>query len=798
MQARHILLIVFALMSCSAFAEQACDAKCYETEKYIPFNLVNERLVDLITKLASRKKVNPVLPQNDTKLSAITVNFRMPHKITIQKAWDLMTTMLKIAGYSLVYKKDFIQILATTDINGVASPIYINEPLVFLPNNDSTIRYIYYFENINLGDQSSNSKANLTTIFNDMLPQAAQQNFIFDETFNCVMVTGSSRNIKDVMRIVQELDQTGFREAALVIPLEFATAADVVATLNKLIPGADQQDSFRFPSLLNPKSDSKGTYFADSTRLVAIERTNSVAILGLKESVAKASDFIKKYLDKPVDSDRITIHVKPLQYLKAEDLAQVMTNLINQQGQSQSTSGETGLAGRILKGVIVVAEKTEAAAAAGGAQIKDTNAELGATITTQNQGAMIGGNNLIVGARQRDWVIVERIIDQLDTLQRQVALEVLVVNLSVAASKALGAQLRGIANAPLPHNEKWQAANLTDPILNTTTDSSANTIINSVKGLDSNLLQPTLTNNVATNLATQSGTGATILTFKDNNGIAGVMKILSTYTDATVVSQPYVITTNHKQADISIISTRVVQGSADPQSTGGPVTINNDKIYAALTVNILPRISGDARNINLEIIVRVNEFSNPDVESGNNTILKRTVQTNANVFDKQVLVLGGLATVRENQEIKETPLLGRIPIIGNLFKNQTRDYANQSIMIFISPTIINPRLGGGSNEFTTNKYLRAREAQIEQMQIFHNLRDPITKYFFSPATDAEQIRSTDAFMDRGEYDTGVGYEPGQVQGAHEQKQTSQSDIVAIKDVLKDLKENPLKEAAKSK
>ncbi|MCL4379876.1 hypothetical protein M1466_00070 [Candidatus Dependentiae bacterium] len=771
-----------------------------EKNKQIVFHLQDEKLIDVVNRIAALKKINIVAPQGDTKFTEIKVNFRMPYKISLEKAWEMTVSMLRVAGYSVVPKKNFTAIVATTAINSEAAPIYINEPLDLLPKTDMAIRYVYYFENINLSDQSSNSKANLTTILTDLLPQTAQQNFLLEDSYNYLLITSSARTIRDIVGIIKELDQTGFREAALIMPLQFANAVDVVAIMNKLIPGGEQQDPFRFPVFNQNKSDTSKSYFADSTRLVAIERTNSIAIMGLKDSVAKARDFVQKYLDKAIDSERITIHVKPLQYLKSEDLAQVLTNLISQQGQSQST-GDASTVATVLKGVIVVAEKNQGAAEAGGQQLQDTHPELGAQITTQNtnKGATIGGNNLIIGARERDWHIIERMIDELDTLQRQVALEVLVVNLTVSATKQLGAQLRGVAAGQLPYDTKWQSAQLGQGgslpavVVNTLPGGT----LDSAKGLDADLLQPVTSNGTTQNMASNASIGSTIFTFKDQNGIASVLQVLSNFTDATVISQPYVITTNHKQADISIISSRVVEGSSDPQSTGGPIIVNNDKIFAALTVNILPRISNDGTNINLGIIVRVNDFSDNNPNTNNNTIIKRTVQTNANMLDKQVLVLGGLASMTVTQSATETPLFGRIPIIGNLFKNQLRNYNNQSIMIFICPTIINPRLGGGANEFTTKKYLGARNTELEQANIFHNLRDPITKYFFSPRVDADMIRSGDAYMDRGTYGTGAGYEPNQMQGSNEQESLKNDDIVAIKNVLKDLKENPLDKAAGS-
>ncbi len=77
---------------------------------------------------------------------------------------------------------------------------------------------------------------------------------------------------------------------------------------------------------------------------------------------------------------------------------------------------------------------------------------------------------------------------------------------------------------------------------------------------------------------------------------------------------------------------------------------------------------------------------------GNPYINKRSVETNVLVDNGETVVLGGVVERERNTNKKQVPWLGSLPIIGNLFKNDSRMEINQELLIFVTPRILQPEL----------------------------------------------------------------------------------------------------------
>ena len=91
---------------------------------------------------------------------------------------------------------------------------------------------------------------------------------------------------------------------------------------------------------------------------------------------------------------------------------------------------------------------------------------------------------------------------------------------------------------------------------------------------------------------------------------------------------------------------------------------------------------------------------------------KREVQTTLTVDDGQIAVIGGLLDDNERRTLDKIPLLGDIPVLGNLFKSHSRSHAKTNLMIFIRPTII--RSADDAARITERRYgyLRAEQGQM--------------------------------------------------------------------------------------
>ena len=155
-------------------------------------------------------------------------------------------------------------------------------------------------------------------------------------------------------------------------------------------------------------------------------------------------------------------------------------------------------------------------------------------------------------------------------------------------------------------------------------------------------------------------------------------------TEAKDISSPRVITANQKQATI-------MQGVEIPyqQSASSGATSISFK-NAVLQLQVTPQITPDNRII-LDLDVRDDEVGQVVVESGGvnvPAIDTREVTTQVLVNDGQTVVLGGILTTNASNVVNKVPVLGDIPLLGNLFKNTDRTNKKDELLIFVTPKIV--------------------------------------------------------------------------------------------------------------
>lgn len=683
----------------------------------IYFNFKDEDLVDVINKIAKLKKVNIVFP---TGANAVTqkINYTKPNPLTLEEAWDELYTILDIAGYSLIKEDDLYRIVKNSkNISREPLPLFINTPLNELPKTDERIVYIYYLTNIKASQEFDNQ---LGALFKELLPEDAL--YKADKNANGILLVAKAQDIRSIMEIVEAMDQTGFQERLEMIRLSYTTAETVARIFNEGILKTAAATPNRFRP--GPQPDSAAaTYFSQNVRVIPEPRTNSLVVLGRVQAVERVKDFIFKYIDTQLDSGKSILHVYALQYLDADDFAGVLKNIIESTrtgGTEQSRAGGAGAQSgteRFFDEVLVMADSPARSSEEG------------------SEGKYFGGNKLVIAARNDDWDRIRTLVETLDKPQPQVIVEVLIADLTLADARLLGSITRNPSDIPFPGNASIQAAMVGQVVLDTI-DPVA---VNALRGVNSDLNAITVTNPTPpppeVSIPNNLPAGTTVISLSDSDGRTwSILEVLKQFNNTKILSHPHVIATNNQTALIEVGETRLVTDNAAPSTSG--ITIRKKDLSAKTNLKITPRISA-ANTVNLQVIVDIDQFTDPlNLASGNR--FTRNLITNASVKSGDILALGGLVRDDTADDLTETPGLSSIPILGWFFKRKAKVIAKTSLHIFITPTIIQPKLRGGVGEYT-RAYADTAKDYTHKASLFDNLRDPITRWFFLTPSDSASV-----------------------------------------------------------
>lgn len=263
---------------------------------------------------------------------------------------------------------------------------------------------------------------------------------------------------------------------------------------------------------------------------------------------------------------------------------------------------------------------------------------------------------------------VDRLIKELDRKTQEVEIEARVVAATRNFARDIGMQI-GFGWGNNPTAVGGAGAVGTSPLNVAVSNPLYFTIGNSIP-LFSNLPALGPTSGISFSNASQNYRVDAILTMAESRGL---LKILS---------RPRVVTQNNIQAFVK-------QGVRVPVVTaaqlGGPPTVTYVDAFLRLTVT--PQITVE-NTIFLNVDV---ENTTPDFSrtvSGNPTLLTSQATTQVLITDGGTVVIGGVIQTQNSINVFQVPLLGNIPVLGELFKRRSVSTSTQELIFFITPKII--------------------------------------------------------------------------------------------------------------
>lgn len=394
-------------------------------------------------------------------------------------------------------------------------------------------------------------------------------------------------------------------------------------------------------------------------QVIANERNNSLVLRGKPRPIAEILKLVDK-LDQPATATS-GAQVIFLKYADATKVAELLEGLV---GGGQA-GGEEGQPGR-------------------------------ETLIRADESL----NSIVVRADPSVMREIQDILEGLDIRRTQVLIEAAIVEVSVSNSRNIGVEFAAA-----------DESGDTVPLISTSLDGVISSLLGGIIGEDGDI-------DVLSGLAAISQTGTpTLAAAKINAGdisFGAVVQALASSSDANLLSAPSILTLDNQEAKIVVgneVPFRTGSFTTTGEGADNPfTTINREDVGLQLTVT--PQIH-DKEAVSLEVALEItNVVDSPIGSSAFSDVVtsKRTVENTILADDRQTIVLGGLIQDDINDSVRKVPLLGDVPILGHLFRSQSKSRTKRNLLVFLRPTVIRDK--EEADAVTNRKYDDVWEVEI--------------------------------------------------------------------------------------
>jgi general secretion pathway protein D len=380
----------------------------------------------------------------------------------------------------------------------------------------------------------------------------------------------------------------------------------------------------------------KGRRAAPPLRILSYGRINMIIVLADRQSTQMVKALVKT-LDQPTPKGAGNIQVVYLANAQAEELAKVLTGL-------PAKADPKGKQPVISTDVKIVADKAT--------------------------------NSLVITAKPEEFQVLEPIIFKLDIPRKQVYVEALIMEVRATLQLSVGVDWVGAGETDLPLGAD-------DGVAFGGSRTSGASVLDE-----------------AGNLALPSGLTAGVVSFPVTIGgitftnLAALITAAQTDNNFNVIATPQLMTLDNEEASVVVaenipFSTRVDEGTAVTDRAIQSLEYRD----VGVTLKVTPQIN-EKRFVKLKIYEEISRVVSETTQVTPTQVVlaptttKRTAETNVQVRDGQTVVIAGLMGDNVDVSTTKVPCLGDIPIVGWLFKSETRNTTRTNLLIFLTPYIV--------------------------------------------------------------------------------------------------------------
>ena len=594
---------------------------------------------------------------------SITVYSEQPQ--SIRDAYSSYVSALRGLGFAVVESGGLLKVVPEADAKLQAGTVSVGEPPL---RGDQVITQIFplRYENPN----------NLVAVLRPLI--SANNTINAAPGSNSLVITDYADNLRRLAQIVAALDQPSGTDIEIV-PLQHAVAADLAPLVQRLADGGVTG----VPGVPGGAGSGAVAVVADSrANALIIRAANPARLATLRATIAR--------LDRPGagGGDTGGLYVVHLKNADATRLATVIRAAF----AGGSSGGGGGTPNQPAPAVAANAPNQagvspQAAAPLSGAAQPSTGGFVQADPAT---------NSLIITAPEPLYRQVRALIDQLDTRRAQVYIESMIVEVAPSDSADFGFQWQGLLGKSGDRFGVVAGTNFAGagrPSIIDINTSAAQGQINLGQGMNLGLLS--VINGVTS--------------------LAAVARLLQSQSETNIVSTPNLITLDNEEAKI-VVGENVPFITGQFTNTGGGGGTTNpfqtiERKDVGITLRIKPQI-GEGGAVRMQIFQEqssVKETTAAGTTNAGPSTTKRSIENTVVVDNGAILVLGGLIEDRFVTTRSKVPLLGDLPLIGGLFRSESRERRRTNLMVFLRPVVV--RDADSASRLSLDRYDQIRAQQ---------------------------------------------------------------------------------------
>lgn len=668
-------------------------------------------LAGLYTKYTGRRVI---VSSAASKASfALVIDASPENPLTYAKASEILKKTATIENFIFVPDATDSNLDFLTLASGGIRPTNIGVPVFTeddpLPQGDAVISYVMKLDHIK-PDEAVRTFTQIIGQFGAFGSIAAVPNAA------AVIITENTSLIRKLIDIRVQIDKPSSLVTNRFITVKFADVTELATTLNEMLGNQQEtkltagiQRAPQTPGIVNDvtaiNKDPGGTSSGEETPLQIIPdaRTNRIVAIGRPVDILFIEGLIAQF---DVESDQRNFLRRKLEFLAVADFLPIAGDALTRAFSGTGTSG----ADATIPSQPGTSRNTTSRQPTGSSSNNNTNnrntsnsgfggmgnsggssANKGDSLQEPDANSapvslLVGRtllvadnitNSIIVQGPPSSVEIIEKLLDQVDVKADQVMISTVFGQLALGKSTKTGVDwiraFRGGEKGGLGFSNIGGVNN---------TANLPNDLTNPATGLadDSGLVAGNLFPN-------QSGLS---LYGKIGNSLAGYVKLLSEKSDFTVLSRPSIFTANNRKGTISS-GKRVAIPTNSNSFTGGGVSTNVEYRDVVLKLEVIPLINSE-KEITLQIALVSDSIGKDTPIEGLGNIPEintRELLTTVTVPNNQTIVLGGLITTNDKENVTGIPILSDIPGLGRLFSTKSKGIDRDELMIFIQPSIVN-------------------------------------------------------------------------------------------------------------